>query len=257
LIARDSLVAMLPFKIAAAQVPSLRGDIAANVRAHAAAMAAAAARQVSVLVFPELSLTGYEPDLAAGLAITAGDSRLAPLVWLAQQHGLAVVIGAPLSCGAKKPALGAILISAAGQTQIYCKMHLGGSEPAWFSPGERPLCLASGGHNIGIAICADSSQPSHPQTYAELGADIYAAGVFLNTEWYATDAPRLAAYAARHRMLVLMANHAASIGTYSSVGRSAVWSPGGELLAQAEGTENALVIATSASGGWRGELVRI
>ena len=92
--------------------------------------------------------------------------------------------------------------------------------------------------------------------YADLGADVYAAGVFLNEEWYATDAPRLADYAARHRMLTVMANHAASAGTYTSVGKSAAWAPGGALLAEAEGVENALLIATRSNAVWRGEVIR-
>ena len=55
------------FKIAAAQVASVRGDIEANVATHAAAIQAASERHVSVLVFPELSLTGYELDLGCPL----------------------------------------------------------------------------------------------------------------------------------------------------------------------------------------------
>jgi predicted amidohydrolase len=212
---------------------------------------------VTVLMFPELSLTGYEPDLAAELSLTETDSRLALLVGLAGEHQIEVVVGAPLKNGSAKPALGAILISAGGATRTYCKMHLGTSERAFFAAGDTPLAVVVGGHTVGIAICADSSQPSHPQGYAERGADIYAAGVFLNAEWYATDAPRLAGYAARFRMLTVMANQAASVGTYTSVGRSAVWAPGGALLAQAEGTENALVIATEDDAMWRGEVVEI
>ncbi len=50
---------MHEFKIAAAQFASVRGDLAGNIRVHAAAIAAAAAHGVSVLVFPELSLIGY------------------------------------------------------------------------------------------------------------------------------------------------------------------------------------------------------
>src|SRR5262249_42743510 len=57
--------AMSEFKIAAAQFASVRGDLAGNILTHAAAIAAAADQRVSVLVFPELSLIGYEPDLAA------------------------------------------------------------------------------------------------------------------------------------------------------------------------------------------------
>jgi predicted amidohydrolase len=248
---------MSDFKIAAAQVASVRGDIAGNIRTHAAAIMSAAGRGVSVLVFPELSLTGYEPDLAAGLAITATDERLTPLAALALRHQMVVVVGAPLRNAGMKPGLGAILLAPDGSTRTYTKMHLGGSEPAHFLPGSAPLSFATNGQRVGLAICADSSQPSHPQAYAEGGATVYAAGVFLNAEWYATDAPRLAGYAARFRMLVVMANHPASVGTHGSVGRSAVWAPGGAALAEAAGTDSSLVIATRAREGWRGEVVRI
>jgi predicted amidohydrolase len=248
---------MHDFKIAAGQIAFVRGDMDRNIATHSMAMAAAAAHQVSVLVFPELSLTGYEPDLAADLAISAADERLAPLLALARQHQIAAVVGAPLRNGTAKPSLGAIVLPASGGTRTYHKMHLGGSEPTYFTPGETPCVFAVAGHTIGIAICADSAQPSHPQAYADLGANIYAAGVFLNTEWYATDAPRLARYAVRHGMLTVMANHAASIGTYTSVGKSAVWAPDGALLAQAEGAENALVIATNHAAAWDAEVIRM
>ena len=92
---------------------------------------------------------------------------------------------------------------------------------------------------------------------ADAGAQIYAAGVFLTDEWYKTDAPRLTNYAARHRMLVLMANHGASVGTLTSVGRSAAWTPDGRLLMEANGVEDTLVIATFRDGAWRGNVVRI
>jgi predicted amidohydrolase len=248
---------MPEFKIAAAQVVSIRGDIGRNIATHAAAIAAAAEHEVSVLVFPELSLTGYEPDLAAELAITATDECLAPLAALAHRHRMAVVVGASLRNAGAKPGLGAILLAADGSARTYTKMHLGGGEPTYFVPGGAPLSFATRGQTIGIAICADSSKSSHPQGYADLGATVYAAGVFLNAEWYATDSPRLAAHASRFRMLVVMANHAASVGTYASVGRSAVWAPDGSLLAQAEGAENGLLIATNNTATWRGEVIRI
>ena len=248
---------MSTFKIAAAQVASIRGDIDRNIATHVAAIAAAAERDVSVLVFPELSLTGYEIDLSAELAMSATDPRLDPLHNLAHQFQIEVVVGAPLRNEGEKPWLGAIVMSADGTTRTYSKMHLGGSEPTCFTPGEAPLVFTVRGHTTGIAICADASQPSHPLTCANAGAGIYAAGVFLNAEWYVTDAPRLANYAARHGMLVLMANHADSVGTYRSVGKSAAWAPDGRLLAQADGVENALVIATHDGAQWHGGVVRI
>ena len=69
--------------------------------------------------------------------------------------------------------------------------------------------------------------------------------------------PRLARYALRYGMLTVMANHGDSVGTYTSVGKSAVWAPGGALLAQAEGAENALVIATHHDAAWDAEVIRM
>jgi predicted amidohydrolase len=248
---------MAEFKIAAAQVASIRGDLAGNIETHAAAITSGAEQEVSVLVFPELSLVGYEPDLAAELAITATDDRLGVLAALARQHRMTVVAGAPLMIAGGKPALGAIVLAADGPPRSYAKMHLGGIEPTFFAPGNAPLALSVDGQKIGLAICADSSKPSHPQTYSERGCTVYAAGVFLNANWYTTDLPRLAGYASRLRMLVVMANHAASVGSYASVGRSAVWAPDGALLAEATGTESCLVIAGRTREGWRGEVVPV
>lgn len=248
---------MPDFTIAAAQVASVRGEIEANIATHAAAIRLAAQHGVSVLVFPELSLTGYEPDLASDLAIGDTDARLAPLRALAQQHRMDVIAGAPLQNGSGLPALGAIVLTAEGTTRTYRKMHLGSTERPYFAAGSLPLALTVSGRAVGLAICADSSQVSHPQAYAERGANVYAVGVFMNAEWYATDVPRHAAHAARFRMLVVMANHGASIGTYTSVGRSTVWSPDGTVLVQSPGTGSALLIATNRDGAWHGEIAGI
>lgn len=246
---------MTGFRIAAAQVPSIHGDIASNIVTHLSAIEAAAQQKVNVLIFPELSLTGYEPELAAGLAITADDPRLHPFIELAQRHRMDISVGAPLSNGAAKPFLGAILYAPDGSVRTYRKMHLGGNEPEFFAPGTEPLAITSQGHTAGLAICADASPPSHPQRYADVGAEIYAAGVFLTVEWYATDGPRLASYATQFRMLIVMANHGASTGTYKSVGNSAVWGPDGTRLAIANGTDSALIIASHMDAGWTAEVV--
>ena len=105
------------FKVAAAQVASVRGDIEANVATHAAAIQAAGERHVSVLVFPELSLTGYELDPRGNRSSRKEDSRLSPLIALARQHQMEVVVGAPLPNVAEKPAIGAIVIAASGSTR--------------------------------------------------------------------------------------------------------------------------------------------
>lgn len=217
-------------------------------------MTAAAAHGVSLLVFPELSLTGYEPELAAELAVSIPDSRLEPLVALARRHHIRAVVGAPLEHGGAKPALGALVISNTGINVAYHKMHLGSNETAHFERGDRPVALEVLGHKVGLAICADSKEPGHADGYARLGAGIYAASVFMNADWYETDMPALVACAERTGMLTVMANHADSIGSYASVGKSSIWSPGGAVLVQTTGTETALLMASNRHGDWSGEI---
>src|ERR671923_1135194 len=70
-----------PLSIAVAQPRCVAYDVAANAREHAAAVRAAHSR---VVVFPELSLTGYELDAPA---IMAEDPRLHPIVQACAETG--------------------------------------------------------------------------------------------------------------------------------------------------------------------------
>lgn len=246
---------MSAFAVAAAQIASARGDVSANIETHARAIRAAAQHGVRVLMFPELSLTGYEPTLAAELAFTPEDPRLAPLAQLARDHHLTFIAGAPLAA-APRPRLGAILFSDTGEVSHYAKMHLHAGEEKHFSPGDTPLVLQREPHKIGLAICADITDASHPRACAALGADIYAAGVCISYRGYDADATLLQGHALRHGMLALMANYNRPSGGCDAAGKSAVWSPHGRRLAWADRSADALVIATRVEGHWRGTVVR-
>jgi predicted amidohydrolase len=56
-------------------------------------------------------------------------------------------------------------------------------------------------------------------------------------------------------MLTVLANYYGPTGEYQTAGRSAIWSPGGHLLAEAAPTEDALVIARCVGDHWSGEQV--
>ena len=55
--------------IALAQLKSICGDIDANIGKHLSFIEKAAEFKSNLIVFPELSLTGYEPTLAKELAL--------------------------------------------------------------------------------------------------------------------------------------------------------------------------------------------
>src|SRR6476646_9810311 len=77
-----------PLPIAVAQPLCVPYDVAANALAHAATVRAAGARLV---VFPELSLTGYELDAPA---ITVEDARLGPIVEACGEVEALALVGA-------------------------------------------------------------------------------------------------------------------------------------------------------------------
>lgn len=68
-------------KLCCAQVKSAKGQIPENILKHKAATLLAVDRGAKLIVFPELSLTGYEPALARNLESTQSDRghRLAEL----------------------------------------------------------------------------------------------------------------------------------------------------------------------------------
>lgn len=248
---------MTALTLAAAQSVSIAGDVHANIQQHLRLMRAAAEQGVQLLVFAELSLTGYEPSLAASLAIDPEDPVLAPLREMARELRLTAVVGMPIRLAAQAGVLiGALVLGADGSLAVYTKQHLHPGEEVAFVPGQGGAALQWGEDRIALAVCADFSHASHPRAAAESGANVYAAGVLISKGGYATDSALLQGYAVEHGMLVLMANHGGPSGGWACAGRSAIWSTEG-LLAEAPDTGNALVIAYREGGRWAGRQVAI
>lgn len=239
---------------AAAQISSRRGDVAGNLETHLRAAKCAADAGVDILVFPELSLTGYELDLADALQAAPGDSAFEPLQNMAQQHDMLVLAGVPVKADTGKPYLGALILGGEVPTH-YAKMHLHGVENDHFQAGKDYGVTRHAGLNVGAAICADLTHLSHAAGMRAAGADVYAVGALLNEAAIGREAPLLEGYAREHSMTVIFSNYATSSGAYVAAGKSSVWAPGGTLVAQTESTEEALVIADNQNGSWRGRVV--
>lgn len=88
-----------PGAIGVAQAVPAPGDVAANLAQHLRLARVAADAGAGVLVFPELSLTGYELERGPELAFSERDARLDPLLELAGVHGLWLVVRLGLGAG--------------------------------------------------------------------------------------------------------------------------------------------------------------
>ena len=238
--------------LAAAQSASAPGDLATNLRTHLDFIAAAAETGVELLLFPELSLTGYEPSLAAKLALSPADARLLPLREACREAGLTAVVGAPIR-GATGLQIGALILGADGSCQVHSKQHLHPGESPPFTAGAGGALLELGGLKGALAICADSNHPAHAEAARTRGADVYLVSAVIGPSGYAADSAQLVGYAQRLGFPVLLANHGAATGGYACVGRSAFWLADGRCLVAAPGTGQQLVIARRQGSEWHGE----
>ncbi|GAA3182797.1 carbon-nitrogen hydrolase family protein [Nonomuraea roseoviolacea] len=231
--------------IAVAQPLTVPHDVAANAAAHARAVRSARAR---VVVFPELSLTGYEP---AAATLAPGDARLEPLVAACAETGAVALAGAPVDGdgdggGDSGPSIAMLAVDGSGVTVAYRKMYLGAEEALRFAPGSRPRVLEVDGWRLGLAVCKDTGVPEHAAATAGLGIDVYVAGTVKHAHEAELQAERARGVAAGHGVWVAVASFAGPTGGgfAETAGRSGVWAPGGEPVAQA-GPEIGAVLTTT------------
>jgi predicted amidohydrolase len=238
--------------IAAAQSTSVPGDISRNVAHHVRIGTMAAERGAQLLVFPELSLTGYELAIARPKAVRPDSSDLDPLRHLAAHAHMTVVVGAPMLNDKDELHIAAFAIRPDGTVLTYTKQHVHQSEEEVFTSGPGGPALLVEDATVALAICADATYPQHAASAAARGANVYAVGVMITEGGYARKAALLRNYALEHRMAVLMANYSGATGGEVSAGKSALWSEDGQLVAATTGTEEALVVGMRQNGSWNG-----
>ena len=218
-----------PLAIAVAQPPSTSNDVAGNALIHAETIRAAGAR---VVVFPELSLTGYELDAAP---IAVDDPRLGPIVEACAETGSIALVGAPVSGEGGRRHIGVLAVDGNGARVAYRKVWLGGNEPGHFSPGGAPAILEVDGWRLGLAVCKDTGVPQHAADTAALEMDAYVAGMLEAADDAGIPEARAVRAAADHGVWVAFASFAGSTGGgyEHAAGGSGVWSSDGVAVARA------------------------
>jgi predicted amidohydrolase len=243
--------------IAAAQSTSIAGGIESNVASHLRFGTIAAEHGAQLVVFPELSLTGYEPDIARSSAICPEALVLGSLRCLAQEAHMTLVVGAPILNDNDKLHIAGLAIRPDGSTLNYTKEYLHPGEEQTFVPGSGGPAFLIGDTNVALAICADTTHSQHPAAAAASRANVYAAGVLITKNGYDADTALLKSYTLEHGMAVLMANYSGFTGGWASAGRSAIWSEDGKLVAASGGTDQTLVIGRKKDGVWDGMVLPV
>jgi len=228
-----------PLRIAAAQPECVPHEVERNAATHADVVRRADSR---VVVFPEMSLTGYELDTPP---IAAHDPRLATLVAACGASESAALVGAPILDDDGVEYIATLLVSGGGVRVAYRKVCLHGAEVERFAAGTSPARVDIGPWRFGLAICKDTSDVEHAARTAALGIDVYVASVLEHLDDTARTNDRAARIAADHRVWVVSSSFAGATTTISpTAGGSSIVDPASKVLVQASSETGELVCWT-------------
>ena len=164
-------------KICMAQVNTFVGDLAGNCERVIAVCKEASAKQPDgVVVFPELTLTGYPPeDLLLRPGLPAQVDRLLQRLCDELPPTLWVIIGYPRQSERGLHNSAGVIHGGQIVTE-YHKQALPNyqvfDEVRYFVPGQEPCVLEIQGHRVGITICEDIWTPEPTARAAAAGAQL-------------------------------------------------------------------------------------
>ncbi len=217
------------------------GSVQANISRHCDLIGQAATQSCDLILFPELSLTGYRPSIAGRDARHANDSAFAALQTASQSFGIAVCAGMPLQA-ADGVQIGMLIYQPRHAPATYAKQMLHASELPHFVPGRLIHDIAIDGHHIAPAICYEAMQPVHGLAAIGRGATVYAASVAKHADGVEAARSSLAAFAARHGVATLLINAVGPAEGFVCAGDSAAWSSTGRLLGELGKEDDLLIV---------------
>lgn len=231
----------MPMKLAVAQFQPDPGNIPGNLEQHLVLIELAIEQDCSLILFPELSLTGYEPSLATELAMQVTDERLDVFQHLSNQAEITILPGLPLATpeGAE---IGMAIFQPGQPRQTYAKQHLHADERPFFVPGNKGLGLKIGDLRLVPAICYESLLPGFIQDAVDSGCDLYLASVAKSAVGMDKAHAVFSEAARKYQMAILLSNCIGPNDNFIGGGKSAIWNNKGELAGQLDPTQTGILV---------------
>jgi predicted amidohydrolase len=239
--------------LASAQTKPKQADIEANLIDHYNMIDLASKNHVDLIVFPEMSLTGYEREKARELAFTEADSRLDRLRQLSVDKKMILIVGAPILIH-DKLYIGAFVLKPDHSISIYTKQFLHTGEDVYYqSSFDYNPVIEINNERISLAICADINNPKHPENAKKNDISIYLAGIFFEPDDMMRAYKTLSSYAEKYSMNVLMSNYTGQSWGLDGGGKSGFWNKNGNLIANLNDTDSGLLLIENVNDSWIGK----
>ena len=252
-----------PLRVALCQWNPVVGDLSGNAAALRARIGAAREQRADVVVFPELSLTGYPPedlllkpsfvrDAAAALGEVAADAA-GIVACVGTPHGPAAedrAAGTPEAGAPPRLYNGAAVLAGGRVAAVHRKHRLPNyavfDERRYFAPGNEALVLEIDGVRLGVTICEDIWLDGGPAEWAVRGGAEIILNLSASPYHRGKGREREALFAARCRGQRCFLAFCNAVGGQDELlfdGHSLVIGPDGEILARgARFAEDVLVV---------------
>ena len=245
-------------RVALAQINPTVGDLHGNAERIVEWIGRARSAGAGLVAFPELALTGYPPeDLLLKPSFIRDNLRILREV-VAETRGIAAVIG---FVDLEGDIFNAAAVAYDGELRgVYHKVYLPNygvfDEERYFRRGRICPLFELDGVRMGVSICEDAWYPTGPiSLQAQHGAELL---VNINGSPYHAGKQRsrstmVATRAMDSRAFVAWVNMVGGQDELVFDGNSAVFSPDGEVIAQAPSFEESLLVADLDVGSVFGE----
>jgi len=235
-------------RLALAQIDCALGDVTENVRRVREALAAPTARSADIVVFPELTLTGYSlGHVDEDVSLPAADAEITGLS--AETHDTAFVFGFA-EAGSVHTYNSAVYVEGGRVLHLHRKLYLPNydiwEERKHFTPGSAMRAFDTSFGRMAILLCSDAWQPALAAIAVQDGARVLIVPASstlrradIVEQWH--DITRF--YARTLQCYVAFVNRVGVEPGLRFWGGSHVYGPEGELVAEAPRDEPALLSA--------------
>lgn len=228
-------------KICIVQTKSVKGKIQENINNHLEWVERAINFNSDLIIFPELSITNYEPKLAKEYAWDIENSIFNPFQELSDSNNITIGIGVPIkvSDGIN---ISMLIFQPKKKRVVYSKQLLHSDELLYFVSGNEQTILNIEGNKIAIGICYETLQREHFVNAYQKGSDIYIASVAKSKGGIEKAFKHFQQIAKEFNIPILLSNCVGYCDNFMSVGQSAVWNKDGLLIEQLDSQNQGIII---------------
>lgn len=216
-------------KICIAQTSSEKGNIQLNIQNHLELIQRAIMHNSDLIIFPELSITNYEPPIAKKLATAIDNSIFDPFQELADRNKITIGIGMPTK-STEGINISMLFFQPNHKGAVYSKQILHSDELLYFVNGNKQYFLNIKGTKIAVGICYETLQGEHFINAHHQGADIYIASVAKSKDGIEKAYKYFSKIAIEYQTPILISNCIGPCDNFISVGQSAVWNKQGQII---------------------------